>query len=119
MMLSKPAVRVLLAYLVGIDARCPLRSMSGAPQHELRASPRQRAGYPAPRYIEQSLDHFDPSNTRTWQQAYYVNDTFWDGNGPVFLCVGGEGPPLDGSVVVSSVHCNNAVEFLPEVKAIL
>jgi len=54
-----------------------------------------------------------------WQQAYFVNSTFFDGTGPVFLCVGGEGPALDGSAVVSSVHCNDAVELLPSKKAIL
>ena len=55
-------------------------------------------------------------------QAYYVNDTFWEGpasGAPVFLCVGGEGPPFDSSVVRSSVHCNNAVEWLQENKAIM
>lgn len=30
-----------------------------------------------------------------------------------------EGPPIDGSVVVDSVHCNNAVEWLPETKALM
>ena len=106
-------------FLTGISANCPLRSTTGVlPAHKLRAAPRQN-GYPLPRYVEQPLDHFNESNIRTWQQAYYVNDTFWDGTGPVFLCVGGEGPPLDGSVVVHSVHCNNAVETLPETKALM
>jgi hypothetical protein len=53
------------------------------------------------RYLEQRQDHFDGSNTHTWLQAYYVNDSHWlpGSRAPVFLCVGGEGPPLDGSVV--------------------
>ena len=110
----------LLANMAVVDASsCPLRSMSDAPPHTLRSVPRQGSHFPAPHYVEQPLDHFNSSNARKWQQAYYVNDTFWDGSGPVFLCVGGEGPPLDGSVVVSSVHCNNAVEFLPEVKGLM
>ena len=52
---------------------------------------------------------------------YYVNDTFYkgDSDAPVYLCVGGEGPPLDGSVVVSSVHCNVAVEALADTNAIM
>lgn len=37
----------------------------------------------------------------------------------MFICVGGEGPPLDGSAVVSSVHCNGAVEMLPSTGAIM
>ena len=50
-----------------------------------------------------------------------MNDTFWvpGSDAPVFLCVGGEGPPLDGSVLVSSPHCNDAVEWLPETKALM
>ena len=54
-------------------------------------------------------------------QAYYVNDTFWKpgSDAPVFVCVGGEGPPIDGSAVVSSVHCNVAVEWLQETGALM
>jgi len=51
------------------------------------------------------LDHFsvDP---RTFQQRYFVNTSVWKPGGPVFLCVGGEGPPLDEDVVVSGgLHC--------------
>ncbi len=77
---------------------------------------------PPPSFFTQKQDHFDPSNTHTWQQAYYVNATYWAGPGssaPVFLCVGGEGPALDGSVVVASPHCNVAVEWLPETKGLM
>eukprot|EP00043_Microstomoeca_roanoka_P018195 m.193365 g.193365 ORF g.193365 m.193365 type:complete len:495 (-) comp16779_c8_seq4:201-1685(-) len=76
---------------------------------------------PPPQFFPQWQDHFDGTNTNTWMQAYYVNDTFWQPNSsaPVFLCVGGEGPPIDGSAVVSSVHCNVAVEMLPTTKAIM
>jgi hypothetical protein len=109
----------MLFLAVSALATCPLRSTSGSSQPGLRAVPASGPGFPAPRYVEQPLDHFNASQTRTWQQAYYVNDTFWDGTGPVFVCVGGEGPPIDGSAVVSSVHCNNAVEFLPEVKGLM
>jgi len=54
-------------------------------------------------------------------QAYYVNDTFWTpgSDAPVFLCVGGEGPPLDGSAVLASPHCNIAVEHLQATKALM
>ena len=43
-----------------------------------------------PRYVEQRQDNYDATNTKTWQQAYYVNDTFWSpgSDAPVFLCVG-------------------------------
>jgi len=76
---------------------------------------------PAARFVTQQQDHFDKSNTETWQQAYYVNDKYFQkgSNAPVFLCVGGEGPPIDGSAVVNSVHCNVAVEWLPKTKALM
>jgi len=83
-----------------------------------------KSGYegsiPSARFMTQRQDHFDDSNKRTWQQAYYVNDAYYTGgDAPVFVCVGGEGPPLDGSVVVSSVHCNVAVEWLNETGALM
>ena len=82
------------------------------------------AGLAPAQYFDQRLDHFDGSNPTNWSQAYYVNDTFWKGgeNSPVFLCVGGEGPAFDGTVVGGgggSVHCNNAAEWLEEKGAIM
>eukprot|EP00514_Thraustochytrium_sp_LLF1b_P011935 CAMPEP_0184550266 /NCGR_PEP_ID=MMETSP0199_2-20130426/18619_1 /TAXON_ID=1112570 /ORGANISM="Thraustochytrium sp., Strain LLF1b" /LENGTH=500 /DNA_ID=CAMNT_0026945099 /DNA_START=160 /DNA_END=1658 /DNA_ORIENTATION=+ len=74
------------------------------------------------RLVEVPQDHFDPLNNKTWMQRYFVNDTFWAGpesGAPVFLCVGGEGPPFDDSVLVSSDHCNNAVEWLEETGALM
>ena len=96
-----------------------LRSMSWShlSRQELRG-PAARVG-PPPRYFTTFQDHFDGKNNRTWQQAYYVNASQFDGTGPVFLCVGGEGPPLDGSVVTASPHCNVAVEMLPATKGIM
>ena len=96
----------------------PLHTMTDTPLAQLRQPP--AAGpYPAARYFTTAQDHFDESNTKTWQQAFFVNDTFFDGTGPVFLCVGGEGPALDGSAVVASAHCNDAVELLQAQKAIM
>lgn len=76
---------------------------------------------PALRFVTRRVDHFDGANPATWRQAYYVNDTcFQPGStAPVFLCVGGEGPPLDGSAVVDSVHCNVAVEWLRTTGALM
>ena len=58
---------------------------------------------PDARWVEQRLDHFDFTETRKWSQRYFVNDTFYDaarGSDPVvFLCVGGEGPAFQPSVV--------------------
>lgn len=49
-----------------------------------------------------------------------MNDTFFKAgsNAPIFLCVGGEGP-LYGDSVVSSVHCNIAVEWLNATGALM
>lgn len=69
--------------------------------------------------VRQRLDNFDASERRAWSQRVFVRSTFFDGSGPVFLCVGGEGPPLDASVLVASPHCNDAVELAPSVGALL
>ncbi|KAG5677970.1 hypothetical protein PVAND_007682 [Polypedilum vanderplanki] len=42
-------------------------------------------------WFTQKLDHFDPTNNKTWQQRYNVNRQFFKHNGPVFLMIGGEG----------------------------
>lgn len=67
----------------------------------------------------QRLDHFDRQVTKTWQQRSFQNDTFFNGSGPVFICVGGEGPALDASVLKASVHCNDMVELAPQVGALM
>ena len=109
-----PGVQILAALFAGAAAR----SMDNAQTGMVLSI---NDDLPAPRYVLQPQDHFDPSNTKTWRQAYYVNDTFFarGSDAPVFLCVGGEGPPIDGSAVVSSVHCNVAVEWLRETKALM
>jgi len=65
------------------------------------------------------LDHFDRQITDTFQQRSFVNSTFFDGSGPVFLCVGGEGPALDATVLTTSVHCADMVELAPKVGALM
>ena len=64
-------------------------------------------------YMTQKLDHFDPSSTATYQQRYFYTDRYvhTDDDDTVqktflFLCVGGEGPGFDQSVLVYSVHCS-------------
>ena len=34
----------------------------------------------------EELDHFNAQDDRTWQQRYWVNDTFWNPSlgGPIF-----------------------------------
>ena len=66
-------------------------------------------------YLKQKLDHFSEEccgGNATFQQRYFYSDQYASQlnrtNAPVhaFLCVGGEGPSLDKSVLVDSVHCS-------------
>jgi hypothetical protein len=41
--------------------------------------------------VNTKIDHFDENSTDTFSQRYYVNSQYWDGKGPVFLSIGGEG----------------------------
>lgn len=77
------------------------------------------------RYFEQDLDHFDPLNNEVWQQRYFIRDDYYtknNENSPIFICVGGEGPSLDSSVVYeteNNVHCSLMVNFAKEVGALI
>ena len=84
--------------LLPIAAPHALHTMTSAPAERLRApSPASNSGLPKARYFTTLRDHFSGEEA-TWQQAYYVNDTFYKGPGsPVFLCVGGEGPCVGGA----------------------
>ena len=70
-------------------------------------------------HIPQQLDHFRLGDTRSFLQRYFSSNryvrNFAEPNHALnqdaqpasfaFLCVGGEGPPLDESVLIDSVHC--------------
>jgi serine protease 16 len=59
-------------------------------------------------YMTQRLDHFDATNEATYQQRYFVSYRYHTMvTGPILnlLCVGGEGPGFDASVLIDSVHC--------------
>jgi len=70
-------------------------------------------------FFTQRLDHFDGSNPTTFQQRYFVNSSFFDGSGPVFLCVGGEGPAMSEDVLYSSAHCNDMTELATQVGGLM
>eukprot|EP01128_Nolandella_sp_AFSM9_P007563 TRINITY_DN4186_c0_g1_i1.p1 TRINITY_DN4186_c0_g1~~TRINITY_DN4186_c0_g1_i1.p1 ORF type:complete len:482 (-),score=127.98 TRINITY_DN4186_c0_g1_i1:183-1502(-) len=53
---------------------------------------------PATQWFTQELDHFDAQETRTWSQRFFVNDTFFNGTGPIFFQIGGEGAISPGYV---------------------
>lgn len=69
------------------------RDHVGALNHRLsREQLSQRSlGDIVPQWLTQKLDHQDLTSTVTWQQKYYVNDTWYQPGGPVFYVLGGEG----------------------------
>ena len=63
-------------------------------------------------FEEQVLDHFNPNDTRTWKQRYFVNGTHWEQKGgPVFLMLGGEGPASPAWLVVDTEIMKNAEKY--------
>lgn len=73
---------------------------------------------PAEEWFSQKLDHFDPTNERTWSQRYWVNSTFHISGGPAFLMIGGEATENAKWIVqgqwISYAEENNALCFLVE-----
>jgi len=43
-------------------------------------------------WFTQRLDHFNPQDTRVYEERYLVYDGDWDGTGPIFFYAGNEGP---------------------------
>ena len=73
-------------------------------------------------FFPQKLDHFNRVVNGTFKQRYFVNATQWKDTNEipvVFLCIGGEGPPLDNTVLTASAHCNDMVELAPKHGAIM
>jgi len=66
---------------------------------------------PQPQWFDQRVDHFDPLNSGTWRQKYFVNDTFWTTGGPIFYLLGGEGPIAPSDVLGHFVLNNYAQTF--------
>lgn len=64
-------------------------------------------------WFQQRLDHFR-SDSRTFPQRYFYSNQYVhsaagakaNATSYSFLCCGGEGPDLDSSVLVDSVHCS-------------
>jgi serine protease 16 len=81
------------------DAEAPLRD-----ENDDNASDVEELYLP-----HQTLDHFDPSNLSTFQQRYFSTSRYLvpeSEHEVTFLCVGGEGPGFDKSVLVDSAHCS-------------
>ena len=52
-----------------------------------------------PLYFTQKIDHFNNTNTATFQQRYWHSDKYATPNGPQFLMLGGEGPANAADVI--------------------
>jgi len=66
--------------------------------------------FPGFQNFTQRLNHFDEQDQRTWQQRYLVNNQYWDGSGPIFFLVNGEGP-MDPAAVVAYQYVVFAQQF--------
>lgn len=74
---------------------------------------------PTQKYIEQSLDHFNPSDDRKWMMRYYENDVYFQSDGPIFIYLGGEwqispGSITQGTLIVEMAQENNGILFYTE-----
>lgn len=77
-------------------SRSSLQFLRGRPRGGMLVAPASDnvnvKDLPQDQWFTQRLDHFDDSNTKTWQQRFFYNDSFHvKPNGPVFLMIGGEG----------------------------
>ena len=85
-------------------------------------------------YFDQHLNHFpdtndssgNPTKTTTFKQRYFYSSRYVKSSkkddttnknkkkSVAFLCVGGEGPSMDTSVLINSVHCTGDMIGLAE-----
>jgi len=47
-------------------------------------------------WFNQRFDHFNPSDNRTFKQRFLVYEGFWNTDGPIFFCPGGESDVFGG-----------------------
>jgi serine protease 16 len=100
----------LLVLAVGVGCAC-----AGLAPRQLRgAFGFDEAARSAANYFTQRVDHFSSNGTSTFQQAFFTNRESFDGTGPVFVYVGGEGP-----LSSTSATSNFIIDWLPEVKGML
>jgi len=76
---------------------------------------------PEEKWFNQTLDHFNFQDSRTWKQRYFVNDSFFNSDlegSPIFLLIQGEGPanPFDVMFFQMSVWAQQygALQFAVE-----
>ncbi|XP_060082693.1 putative serine protease K12H4.7 [Ylistrum balloti] len=89
---SKAAVLLIVCSFCTIHAYIP-KFHRGRPKGGMLGRPNVKSNHALPpdMWVTQRLDHFNDADTSTWQQRYFVNDTFYKKGGPVFVMIGGEG----------------------------
>lgn len=105
-------VLLLAVYITQSSLAFP-RFINGRPRGGMLGAPRfdNSVKLPDAQWFTQRLDHFDDSNTNTWQQRYFCNDSFYTKEGgPVFLMIGGEGA-ASPVWMVKGMWMEYAVEF--------
>jgi len=132
MTMARLSVAVLVAVAIGacLSASVPLKEeqkiektplrkimIHGRPLHglvpnpEIEETPENKAATD-PLWYTQSLDHFDSSNSRTFQQRYWWNPQYMKPDGPIFLMLGGEGPASAGWVTNTGLYMDKlAVKY--------
>ena len=91
--------------------------LHGRLQHGMLTPPRVEQGaitVGEEQWFPQRLNHFDPLNNMTWQQRYFVNESYWTDKatkGPVFLMLGGEGPADPIWLAVNTDMMRNAEKY--------
>lgn len=110
-------VPIVLASPIEEEDHIP-RFKNGRPKHGFLGSPHVKHSEnfksATPQWFTQKLNHFDDSDSRTWQQRYFVNASSFAFDGPVFLMIGGEGPLSPNWVSVGTM-----VEYAAEYKALV
>lgn len=91
---------IIICVLICDGGECALRRSNGG----LLSPPRVLKGtqLPTDQWFTQTLDHFNPADSRTWKQRYFSNDKFYKEGGPIFLMIGGEGPANSKWMVTGS-----------------
>ena len=106
-------VSIVLLLLYSCNAwRSPLL-LHGRLEHGMLPLPGPAGIVGEEQWFPQLLDHFDPQNSMTWQQRYFVNDSYWTDktNGPVFLKLGGEGPANPVWLAINTDMMRNAEKY--------
>lgn len=78
---------------------------------QISTLPRAGTFAPAQKFIEQSLDNFNPQDDRRWQMRYYENNAYFQPGGPIFIYLGGEWTISSGAVTGGTLMVEMAQEM--------